>query len=514
MTSLELEPPPRPGRSVVKRAAIAALLISLMTAGAVSAAVFLQVKDVVDIIRHGGRIDFQKDVITPAEAGKPETIMLLGTDKRAGNDPLQGGVRSDTIILARLDAHKDAITLMSIPRDLKVQIPARNGGFVTDKINAAYAMGGPNLVLKTVKQLLSSAGQPFKINHVVEINFHGFRTLVDYLGCTYVDIDERYFNNHGGPGGYATIDIQPGYQKLCGQDALDYVRYRHTDNDLVRGARQQDFIRQMLRQPGVQQKLNLSKRKTLARLASHYVRTDRALTDTQQLFSLLKLGLAVAAKPIQEVPFGEGQIQEDNSPAGDYLTVSQDAIDKTVNDFLNAKPLSRPRVKLTETPEEKKFAAKAKRHNKPAMVPGLEVARVEGENQAISAQRHIDFPFYYPELRASGAHYVGTVPRTYTIKDELGKPHDAYRIVVSLGVAGDYYGIQGMTWKYPPLLDGPHDTTTVNGRKLLIYYDGRRVRLVAWRTSKALYYVHNSLARTLSKRRMVAIAASLRRLGH
>ena len=512
MTAFELEPPPRPGRSVIKRAAIAGVLIALMTAGAVSAAVFLQVKDVVDIIKNTrqGRIETQKDVITPAQAGKPETIMVLGTDKRAGNDPLQGGTRSDTIILARLDAHKDAITLMSIPRDLKVEIP----GHGTAKINEAYTDGGANLVLKTVKQLLSTPAQPFKINHVVEANFHGFRTLVDYLGCTYIDIDERYFNAHGGAGGFATIDIQPGYQKLCGQDALDYVRYRHTDSDLIRGARQQDFIRQMLRQPGVERKLSFSKRKVLARLAARFVRMDKGLTDTAQLFSLLKLGLAVAAKPIQEVPFGAGKLEEDNGPLGDYLLASPDAINETVDDFLNARPLSRPRVKLTETPEEKKFARRSRRHNKPAMVPGLEVAKTEGENQAISAARHVDFPFYYPELRASGAHYVGTVPRTYTIKDELGKSHDAYRIVVSLGVAGDYYGIQGMTWKYPPLLDGPHDTQTVNGRKLLIYYDGRRVRLVAWRTARGLYYVHNSLARSLSKRKMVGIAASLKRLGH
>ena len=54
-------------------------------------------------------------------------------------------------------------------------------------------------------------------------------------------------------------------------------------------------------------------------------------------------------------------------------------------------------------------------------------------------------------------------------------------MVVSLGVAGEYYGVQGMTWRKPPILDGPHDTVRMNGRKLRVYYDGRRVRLVAWR---------------------------------
>jgi hypothetical protein len=86
-------------------------------------------------------------------------------------------------------------------------------------------------------------------------------------------------------------------------------------------------------------------------------------------------------------------------------------------------------------------------------------------------------------------------------------------MVVSLGVAGEYYGIQGMEWRKPPILDGPHDTRTVNGRKLRIYYDGRRVRLVAWKSGRGVYYVHNTLARTVESKKLVAIAASLRKLG-
>jgi polyisoprenyl-teichoic acid--peptidoglycan teichoic acid transferase len=505
-----MEKPPRPGLSLVKRASLAALLIVLITAGGVSAAVFLQVDKLQEAFDDvpGGRRDIALPEITEAQAGKPQTIMILGTDQRLGADAVRGEkARSDTIILARMDAHKDAITLMSIPRDFKVEIP---GYALPDKINAAFSNGGANLTLKTVKKLLSTPGRPFKINHVVQVSFTGFRRMVDYLGCTYVDIDRDYFNDVGGPGGYATIDINPGYQKLCGKDALDYVRYRHTDNDLVRGARQQDFIRQMLRQRGVRKRLNFGAREQLARIAGRYTSTDRSLRKTKQLFSLLKLGLAVADKPIQEVPFGAGRIQDD----GSYLTASDAAIEQTVDDFLDARSVDKPRVKLTETSAEKKFARKSRKRNKPSEVSGLEVAETEGEDQAIVAKRRLDFPFYFPKLRVSGSRYVGTVPRTYTIRDELGRKHRAYRMVISLGIAGEYYGIQGMTWRKPPILDGPHDTEKVGKRKLQVYYDGRRVRLVAWRSRKAVYYVHNTLARTVSKTRLVAIAASLERLGH
>src|SRR5436305_1048712 len=92
-----------------------------------------------------------------------------------------------------------------------------------------------------------------KINHVIDINFAGFKALVDYLGCVYVQVDRRYYHSNDGLGvgqTYDEINIQPGYQKLCGNDALHYVRYRHTDTDLVRAARQQDFLRQIKNQVG------------------------------------------------------------------------------------------------------------------------------------------------------------------------------------------------------------------------------------------------------------------------
>ena len=97
---------------------------------------------------------------------------------------------------------------------------------------------------------------------------------MNQLGCVYTDVDRRYFNRNVGTAAtnYASIDIQAGYQRLCGADALDYVRYRHGDNDLVRAARQHDFLRQARAQIGVADLLG--DRHALLRLLGENTRTD------------------------------------------------------------------------------------------------------------------------------------------------------------------------------------------------------------------------------------------------
>ena len=82
------------------------------------------------------------------------------------------------------------------------------------------------------------------INFLVTVNFRGFKQVVSRMGGVWIDVDRRYFNdNSSGGDRYAAIDLQPGYQKLNGADALEYVRYRHLDSDFFRIARQQQFLR-------------------------------------------------------------------------------------------------------------------------------------------------------------------------------------------------------------------------------------------------------------------------------
>ena len=504
-------PPPRVGRGLVLRALLAGVLICLATAGAVSATVLLQVNDVLDILRSEGRAPIEIPEIDRADAGKAQTLMILGSDIRYGDRKAGNKPRSDTMILVRLDPDKEVIAMMSIPRDLLVDIPGVGNQV---KINAAYETAGERGAVRTVKNLLSVDGEPFPINHVVTVDFSGFRRAIDYVGCVYADIDRDYFNDQGGPGGYAVIDIDPGYQKLCGADALSYVRYRHGDNDLVRAARQQDFLRQVRNAKGTKELMeggiSIGNLKKLARVFGRYFDRDKSLDSTQEVFKFAKTVLFTASNPVREVRF-----RVVDAPDHINLEASPDMIRKSVEEFMNAKGSATPREATEPTAADVKASKQRakQRKNKPADISGLEQAASEGENQAILAARKIDFPFYFPTLRTTNAAYQGTEPRTYTIRDERRKKHDAYRLVLAKGVVGEYYGIQGTTWRYPPIHDDPHTTVVRNGRKLMVYKDGSRVRLVAWRTRKAVYWVSNTLTQSLSSDQMVGIAASLKRLG-
>jgi polyisoprenyl-teichoic acid--peptidoglycan teichoic acid transferase len=104
-------------------------------------------------------------------------------------------------------------------------------------------------------------------------------------------------------------------------------------------------------------------------------------------------------------------------------------------------------------------------------------------------------------------------PRRYVLEDEDGRRHAAYRLVIAEDVAaGQYYGVQGTTWKDPPILAGRHRTQRVGRRTYSLYSDGGRLRLVAWRTPKAVYWVANTLSLELTNAQMLAIADSATRV--
>src|SRR5580765_5055749 len=174
------------------------------------------------------------------EPTQPATALVVGYDQRAGKEAFGlKDSRSDTIMLLRADPQQDTLSILSFPRDLDVPIYCEdpNVAIVTDRINSAWSRCGPTGTLNTVQKL---TGVP--VNYLITVNFHGFKLLVNKLGGVYMTVDRRYINTQGGPGGYATIDLHPGYQKLDGQEALDFVRFRHTDSDVYRLARQQLFL--------------------------------------------------------------------------------------------------------------------------------------------------------------------------------------------------------------------------------------------------------------------------------
>ncbi len=105
-------------------------------------------------------------------------------------------------------------------------------------------------------------------------------------------------------------------------------------------------------------------------------------------------------------------------------------------------------------------------------------------------------------------------PRIYTVADRQGHKHRAYRMVVSENtVLGQYYGIEGTTWMDPPILDGSYDTRNMGGRSFRLYWDGKKLRVVALKTKNGVYWVSNTLTGSLSNNQMLGIARSLKRFG-
>ena len=462
---------------------------------ATSVAGWREVDRVVDAFEEGGDLPAGLEkILATADEGEPQTIMLIGSDRRAktAQDGSAGtGARSDTIILVRLDPSKEATALLSIPRDLKVQIP----GYGTDKINAAYSAGGPELTLRTVKAVTG-----LSINHVVNINFGGFRDAVNALGCAYVDIDRRYFNdNTSYAPDYATIDVKPGYQRLCGGDALDYVRFRHDDTDIVRAARQQEFLRQMKQQIGITKLFE--RRSELIEIFGENTQSD--IRGRAAVISLMKLAIAAAQHPFREIHFK-------GSLGASYVTASSKVMKDLAADFLGLKATSGPRGKA------RRQRNPGDRKNKPAPL-GLEDAASEGKDQALQlVAQGAKFPVFFPRLRVQRAIYPGP-PRYYKIGEgKKGKDrnwHPAYRIVVKRDLLGEYYGIQGTTWKDAPIFREVSETRQIGNREYELHYDGDRLRMVAWETDKAKYYVQNTLLQSLSEKQMLAIARSARALG-
>src|SRR3954466_11960886 len=171
---------PRPGRRLLLKGAIGAFLIFACSAATVASAGLLEVDQLIRIVKsESAPIPGIDGALDNVKAGQPQTVLVLGSDRRFVDIKEKNPVRSDTILLVRLDPSRGVTAVMSIPRDLKVRIPRRQG-VVTDKINAAYALGGPSLSVRVVRDLLHVA-----INHVVNVNFGGFYAGLNRLGFSY-----------------------------------------------------------------------------------------------------------------------------------------------------------------------------------------------------------------------------------------------------------------------------------------------------------------------------------------
>ncbi|MGI8428897.1 MAG: LCP family protein [Solirubrobacteraceae bacterium] len=516
-------------RGVLVRSAIAAVIVIVFTATTTAVAGLLQFKQLATDI--GGTPAIPDAQVAIPNPGNPQTILIIGSDHRAGTPFSKAN--TDTMILVRLDASSSTINVISIPRDLEVQIP-HLGGSYTARLNSAYSVGGPGLLMRVLQRQVFHG---LKVNHLVDVNFGSFQALVNALGCVYTDVDHRYYNDTRLTD-YSSIDIQPGYQRLCGTDpirgALAFVRFRHTDSDIVRSARQQDFIRWAKDQYGVSNLI--SNRDSLLKIFGRYTQTDSNLRSVDGLINLFNLVAFSAGHTIKQVRFPAILPSPTFTPpvanrftpqSPSYVTADPAAEQRRFDEFMTpttAAPRVPSAVPAGAAPAA--GAGSAPRRSVPsASAPALTADAGEGRSQVVSLGQ-IGMAVYFPRRIATGSSYCsspmrncpveipspGSYPRGYTIHDQGGNPHTAYRMTLVKNAAlGQYYAVQGMTWRTPPILANPNQTRTVGGKRLMLYLNGHHLTLVAWRAPPGVYWISNTLTDDLTNQEMLGIAASLTR---
>ena len=282
----------------------------------------------------------RKELTATRTVHDPVDFLILGSDRRRNLGPSDKG-RSDTLMLVRINPATKSISMLSVPRDLRVEIP----GYGSDRINAAYTYGGAPLAVKTFKAL---TGLP--VNHFIDVNFIGFVDIVDYLGGVYIDVDRQYYNNTAYTG-YASIDIKAGYQKLDGRNALAFVRYRHDQfGDWGRIQRQQLFLRELKRQ--AVRWGNVTKVPKLLRIVSKNTISD--ISTLKQLITMAELVLGADTSHIYQThivgtPIDVGGAAELQAAPQEVATVVQQFLHPELPPVEKASVKPQPKTSFTVT---------------------------------------------------------------------------------------------------------------------------------------------------------------------
>ena len=257
-----------------------------------------------------------------------DTVLIIGTDQRPKGSKEPGantndtGSRSDTLMLWRIGGGTSR--RLSIPRDSVAPIP----GHGTSKINAAYALGGPALTIKTVEAFTG-----VKINHVIIVNLAAFPQFIDAIGGIDIRTGRICSTISGGVqnGGF-TLNLKPGVHHLDGRDALTLARTRENacnpaENDLTRVQRQQQILNSI--------KSKLLSPSTFFRLpwasweAPKVLRTDMGGFTLLTLFAASELG---GSAPVQVLkPSGFTTLPDGESA----LTMSPGAVHTAVSKLMN-----------------------------------------------------------------------------------------------------------------------------------------------------------------------------------
>jgi LCP family protein required for cell wall assembly len=398
----------------------------------------------------------------------------------------------------RIDPSKPTISMLSIPRELQVTFTAPTGEVITNRINSAYTYGyedgggtsgGVKLMVETLKNVL---GIPV-INHVFVTNFKKFKRAVDEMGCVYMTVDKRYYHvNEPGGEQYFEINLQPGYQRLCGQQALEFVANRHESTSLIRDARDQRFLLEVKAEYGA---TLFENREKFEHILGKAMETD--LHGEEQVLQLLELLVESAGKPVRQVPFHVTLL-----PTVD--TASPEQISEAVKSFLNG-TAAIPSHGLDQAVNAARARPHHRAHGGPPPLP-LTPTTGEALEQARAAAPQLPFALEYPRVREANADAEADTLRLYPLHDQHGHPHPTYAIVIDRGGLGEYYDVQGSTWTDPPLLSNPSQSVHIGSRTYQLFYAGEQIRTIAWSERGAAYWIQNTLTNSIGPREMLAMA--------
>jgi LCP family protein required for cell wall assembly len=375
------EPPPRSRWAFVRTALAWAGVSLLVLIGSAAGGAYLWFHEsVAEVVATTPDVKIAAERLDIALPGQPATALVVGYDRRAGEGK---GVqnRSDTIMLVRADPETKSVSLLSFPRDLFVEIHCPGRATFGARINNAYAECGTKGTLETVRKL---TGLP--INYLITVNFRGFRQLVDAVGGVWIDVDRRYFNDRGGDFGYATINLFPGYQKLGGYQALDFVRYRHFDSDLYRVARQQLFVRAFKDQ--IKASTGPLELPRVVRTITENVEVGQGGGKELDLRTVYRYALFAYSLPPGH--FFQSKLEGLEERANYDLVVSEANIQKSVQEFANPdveSPQKATQVALNEKPKPSPNKAPAPRETTINVLNGNGVAGSAGTASYLLSQR-------------------------------------------------------------------------------------------------------------------------------
>ncbi|HXP37092.1 MAG TPA: LCP family protein [Solirubrobacteraceae bacterium] len=504
-----------------KRFLVAAVLIAALAGGATATIALNEVEGIAKhIFKAGNSVKLKSHVIAEYTGG-PQTYLVLGSDRRAkSKDALDrtDPPHSDTILLVRFDPNQGQTSVLSIPRDLLVNIKSSKGEYYPqEKINAAYTYGAQ---LGGVKGSMELAAETIEkevfpgltINGIVDVNFSSFIKIVDTLGCVYVNVDHRYLHVNGeGAEAYSEINLQPGYQKLCYNNALSYVRYRHGDSDFVRVARQQDFLRALREQ--VSSSDLLGQLEHVADVVGKAIVTAGFSSSADRVIELAKLIGFSQGKPLRQVKF-RATSTNFALKGGSYVTSTPELEKATLEDFLNGdEKVAKPKPAAPHASSHGRHRSHSHAHGSSAPSAaslGLSSSGSAGEAEIAKGTINMPLRVLYPSLQSASS--TEQPARAYDLRDQGNRLRHAYVAVWQANALGGYYDFEGTDWKKPPIIAHPNEQRKIGHTTYMLFTDGSHIHVIAWRQGHMVYWLTNTLLEDLSNEQMLAIARSAKPL--